>query len=120
MDINRFTEKAQEALAAAQRLALRFQQQQVDVEHVVLALLDQEHGLAPAILAKAGVAVEALKLRVQRELEKLPRVTSTTGAADQVYVTGRLNRLQFLTIRRYLSLVFLALVTLLLVLVLWT
>jgi ATP-dependent Clp protease ATP-binding subunit ClpB len=93
MDINRFTEKAQEALAAAQRLATRFSNQQVDVDHLLLALLDQEQGLATAILEKAGVAVDALKLRVQRELEKLPKVSSPTGATDQVYVTGRLNRL---------------------------
>jgi ATP-dependent Clp protease ATP-binding subunit ClpB len=93
MDINRFTEKAQEGLAAAQRLASRFSNQQVDVEHVLLALLDQQQGLAPAILDKASVPVEPLKLRVQRELEKLPKVSSPTGATDQVYVTGRLNRL---------------------------
>jgi ATP-dependent Clp protease ATP-binding subunit ClpB len=93
MDINRFTEKAQEALGAAQRLATRFSNQQVDVDHLLLALLDQEQGLASAILSKAGVPVEPLKLRVQRDIEKLPRVSSPTGATDQVYVTGRLNRL---------------------------
>jgi ATP-dependent Clp protease ATP-binding subunit ClpB len=93
MDINRFTEKAQDALSSAQRLASRFGNPQVDVEHVALALLDQEHGLAPAILTKAGVAVEALKLRIQREVERLPKVSSSTGGADQVYVSGRLNRL---------------------------
>jgi ATP-dependent Clp protease ATP-binding subunit ClpB len=93
MDINRFTEKAQEGLAAAQRLAARFSNQQVDVEHLLLALLDQEQGLAPASLGKGDVSVEALKVRVQREIEKLPRVTTPSGGPDQVYVTGRLNRL---------------------------
>jgi ATP-dependent Clp protease ATP-binding subunit ClpB len=93
MDFNRFTEKAQEALAGAQRLATRFGQQQVDVEHLLLSLLDQEGGLAPAILSKAGVAVEALKLRLQRELERLPRVSGASGGSDQVAISGRLNRL---------------------------
>lgn len=93
MDINRFTEKAQEALQGAHRLATRFGNQQVDVEHLLLAMLDQEQGLTPAILEKAGVAVEPLKLRVQRELEKLPRVTGAGGSPEQVYLTARLNRL---------------------------
>jgi ATP-dependent Clp protease ATP-binding subunit ClpB len=93
MDLNRFTEKAQAALAGAQRLATRLGQQQVDVEHLLLTLLDQDDGLAPAILNKAGVSVDALKLRVHRELERLPRVSGPSGGPEQVYVTGRLNRL---------------------------
>jgi ATP-dependent Clp protease ATP-binding subunit ClpB len=93
MDINRFTEKTQEALQAAQRLSTRFGNQQVDIEHLLLALLDQEGGLAPAILNKANVPVEPLKLRVQRDVERLPKVSSASGSPDQVYVTARLNRL---------------------------
>ena len=93
MDINRFTEKAREALQSAHSLATRFGNQQVDIEHVLLALLDQDKGLAPAILGKAGVAVDALKLRVQRDVEKLPRVSGPSGGPDQIAVTGRLNRL---------------------------
>jgi ATP-dependent Clp protease ATP-binding subunit ClpB len=93
MDINRFTEKAQEALTGAQRLAARFGQQQVDVEHLLLAMLDQDQGLAPAVLSKADIPVEALKLRVQREVERLPRVSGASGSTDQVHVSSRLNRL---------------------------
>ena len=55
MDINRLTEKAQEALRTAQGEAIRYGHQQVDVEHLLLALLDQEGGLATSILDKAGV-----------------------------------------------------------------
>jgi ATP-dependent Clp protease ATP-binding subunit ClpB len=90
MDINRFTEKAQEALSAANQLAVRMGQQQMDAEHLLLALLQQEPGLAVSILRKSDVNTEALKSRVQSELERLPRVS---GAGDQVYVSGRLNRL---------------------------
>jgi ATP-dependent Clp protease ATP-binding subunit ClpB len=93
MDINRFTEKAQEALQAAQRLGVRFGHQQIDVEHLLLALLEQEQGLASAILNKADVSPEAVKIRVQREVERLPRVSGPSGAPDQFYVTGRLNQL---------------------------
>jgi ATP-dependent Clp protease ATP-binding subunit ClpB len=91
MDMNRFTEKSQEALQAAHRLASRLNHQQIDVEHLLLALLDQEHGLASGLLAKAEIPVEAVKLRLHRELEKMPRVTGTTG--DNIGITGRLNRL---------------------------
>ncbi|HYV35455.1 MAG TPA: Clp protease N-terminal domain-containing protein, partial [Gemmataceae bacterium] len=90
MDMNRFTEKSQEALQGAHRLAAKFNHQQIDVEHLLLALLDQERGLTSALLAKAEIPVEAVKLRVHRELEKLPRVT---GGGDNLGITGRLNRL---------------------------
>src|SRR5262249_38122312 len=93
MDINRFTESAQQGLSAAQTKAARYGNQQVDVEHLLPALLDQERGLASSILNKAEIHTDALKQRVGQELERLPKVSGPTGAADQIYVTGRLNRL---------------------------
>src|SRR5258708_11136692 len=93
MDINKFTEKAQEALQAAQKLAVRFNNQQIDVEHLLVALLDQEKGLAPAILSKAGVSLDSVMVRAQREIEKLPRVTGSGGAPDHFYLTGRMQKL---------------------------
>ena len=93
MDFNRFTEKAQEALSAAQSKAIRSSHQQVDVEHLLAALLEQEQGLAASILTRASVALEALKRRVDQELDRLPKVSGPSGAPDQVYITGRLNRL---------------------------
>ena len=92
MDINRFTEKAQQALGGAQSLASRMQHPQVDVEHLLLSLLDQEQGLAAAILQKADISTDALKLRVHRELERLPHVSGAAGAPDQVHVSSRLHR----------------------------
>ncbi len=93
MDINRLTEKAQEALRAAQSKAVRYGNQQIDVEHLLAALLEQEGGLAPAIFAKAGVNVEGIKSRIEQELNRLPKVSGPGGPPDQIYVTGRLNRL---------------------------
>jgi ATP-dependent Clp protease ATP-binding subunit ClpB len=93
MDINRLTEKAQEALRAAQSEATRLGHQQIDVEHLLLALLDQEGGLARSILDKSGVDADQVRERVETELARLPKVSSTTGAAGEVYITGRLNRL---------------------------
>lgn len=93
MDINRFTEKVQEALRSAQSKSIRLSNQQIDVEHLLSALLEQEGGLAPAILNKADIPVEPLRARIEQELGRIPKVTSSGGAADQVYVTGRLQKL---------------------------
>jgi ATP-dependent Clp protease ATP-binding subunit ClpB len=93
MDMNRLTEKAQEAIRSAQSLAVRMGHQQIDVEHLLLSLLEQERGLVPAILTKADVSADALKIRLQRELERQPRVSGAGGSPDQFYVSGRLNRL---------------------------
>ena len=93
MDINRFTEKLQEAIRSAQSKAARYGHQQIDVEHLLAALLDQEGGLAPSILAKAGLQPEPLLRRIEAELDRLPKVSGPSGGPDQVYVTARLNKL---------------------------
>ena len=92
MDINRFTEKAQEAVRGAQTLATRYGNQQVEVEHLLHALLDQQGGLVPSILTRAGVNVEPLKESVERDINKMPKVTGPSGPVDQVYITARLNK----------------------------
>ena len=92
MDINRFTEKLQEAVRAAQTKAVRYGHQQLDVEHLLASLLEQDNGLAGSILTRAGVALDALRRRVDQELDRMPKVSSPTGGADQIYITGRLNR----------------------------
>ena len=93
MDLARFTEKAQQALQAAQSAALRYGHQQVDVEHLFAALLLQDDGLAPAIFNKADVPPVPVLRALEKELERLPKVAGSSGTLDQVYVTGRLNRL---------------------------
>jgi ATP-dependent Clp protease ATP-binding subunit ClpB len=93
VDINRFTEKAQQALQAAQASAVKRGHQQIDGEHLLLALLDQEPGLAVSILRKADVDVNTLRQRVERELDKVPRVSTVSGDDDRAYLSGRLNRL---------------------------
>ena len=93
MDPNRFTEKLQEALRAAHSKAIRLSNQQVDVEHLAAALLEQEGGLAPAILLKAEANLEQIHRRLDEELQRLPKVSSPSGGPDQIYITGRLQRL---------------------------
>src|SRR5580693_8041052 len=93
MDINRFTEKLQEAIRAAQSKATRYGHQQLDVEHLFASLLEQEGGLAGSILSRAGVNIDTLRTRLDQELDRLPKVTGPSGAPDQIFVTARLNRL---------------------------
>src|SRR5262245_30112079 len=93
MDINRFTESVQQGLSAAQSKAARYGNQQVDVEHLLAALLEQERGLAGSIFNKAEINVDGVKTRVEQELQRLPKVSGPSGAPDQIYVTGQLNRL---------------------------
>jgi ATP-dependent Clp protease ATP-binding subunit ClpB len=93
MDINRFTQKGQEAISSAQTKAVRYSHQQIDVEHLLASLLEQEGGLATSILNKADISTDSLKRRVEQELDRMPKVSAPAGGPDQVYVTGRLNRL---------------------------
>src|ERR1700694_4565463 len=93
MDFNRLTEKVQQAVQAAQSNAIRHGNQQVDVEHLLAALLEQENGLALSLFLKADFPAEAILRRIDQEIDRLPKVSSPTGAPDQVYVTGRLNQL---------------------------
>ncbi len=79
MDFNRFTEKLQEAVRSAQSIAVQHGNQQIDTEHLMLALLDQEGGLAPSILNKADARVDALRTRFQQEVDRLPKVSGTGG-----------------------------------------
>ena len=67
MDINRLTEKAQEAVRATQSEATRQGHQQIDVEHLLLALLEQEGGLTKSILEKSNVDPDLVRQRVQAE-----------------------------------------------------
>ncbi|MGE5853051.1 MAG: ATP-dependent chaperone ClpB [Deltaproteobacteria bacterium] len=93
MDINRLTQKAQEALGSAHSKAARYGHQQVDVEHLLAALLEQDGGLAISILEKLSIDSAAVKRRLDQELERMPRVSGGGASADQIYITGRLNRL---------------------------
>ena len=63
MDFNRLTEKMQQALQAAQSKAVRLSHQQIDVEHLLTALIEQENGLAPSLLIKAGIAPDQVHRR---------------------------------------------------------
>jgi ATP-dependent Clp protease ATP-binding subunit ClpB len=85
MDLKRCTDKAEEALRSAQKLAGQFEQQQIESEHLLLALLEQESGVVPAILSKAGIDTRQLRDRLTGEIQRLPKVRG----GDQPETLGR-------------------------------
>ncbi|MER7837700.1 ATP-dependent chaperone ClpB [Streptomyces sp. NPDC096040] len=93
MDMNRLTQKSQEALQEAQTAAVRMGQTEVDGEHLLLALLDQEDGLVPRLVQQAGGEPKELRAAVKEDLSRRPRVTGPGAAPGQVFVTQRLSRL---------------------------
>ena len=91
MNLEKYTEKAQEAVVLAQQWGLRLDHQQVDGEHLALALAEQEEGLIPRLLWVLGINPEDFSKELKRELDKQPKVYG--NAASQVYPTRRLNQL---------------------------
>ncbi|HOE74124.1 MAG TPA: Clp protease N-terminal domain-containing protein, partial [Deltaproteobacteria bacterium] len=66
MDVNKLTQKTQEAIQNAQNIAARLQQVELDVEHVLMALLEQADGLIPRILAKMDIPVDTVVSEVHK------------------------------------------------------
>ncbi|WP_328861800.1 ATP-dependent chaperone ClpB [Streptomyces sp. NBC_00306] len=93
MDMNRLTQKSQEALQEAQTIAGRLNQTEVDGEHLLLALLDQPDGLIPRLFDQAGADTRALRSAVSAELARRPKVTGPGASPGQVFVTQRLAKL---------------------------
>ena len=75
MNPNKLTTKAQEALQTAQTLAQEHGHQALELEHLLLALLDQREGAVPATLQKMDIQPEAIKKTVETVLAKRPRVS---------------------------------------------
>ncbi|HEY2724221.1 MAG TPA: Clp protease N-terminal domain-containing protein, partial [Pseudonocardiaceae bacterium] len=90
MDMNRLTQKSQEALQEAQNLGTRYGHTEVDGEHLLLALLDQQDGLVPRLSSQFDV--DGLRAAVQTDLQRRPRVTGPGASPGQVAVTQRLAR----------------------------
>ncbi len=88
MDYDTFTEKAKEVLATAQNILIERHHNQLDVEHLLLALLRQQEGLAAQVLERCGVNTEAAASEVEKSLERVPQVFPR-GGEMQIYVTPR-------------------------------
>ena len=91
MNLERYTEKAQQAIVLAQEWAIRLDQQQVDGEHLALALVEQEEGLIPRLLEAANVNPHEVSRELKQELERSPKVYGSS--VSNVYATRRFNQL---------------------------
>jgi len=91
MDPNRLTEKAQDAMRQAQSLAQRQGNTQIEAEHLAVALLEQEGGVAARVVEKAGASPATLVQRLQQALSRMPRVSGPGAQGGQVYISPRVN-----------------------------
>ena len=87
---DKLTIKSQEAVQSAQGIAEQKGNQQIEVEHLLVALIDQEEGVVNPILKKLGADPSGIRKELERELDRIPKV-SGPGAIAQVYITQRLN-----------------------------
>ena len=91
MQMEKFTLKAQEVLQEAKAIAERRNHQQIDVEHLLLALLEQKEGIVIPIFQKLGANVDLIVSQLEGELNRIPKVTG--GGAGQVYLSSRVNEI---------------------------
>lgn len=93
MRFERFTERAQDAAARAYEILQRYSHNQVDTEHLLLALLEQPDGVIPQILEKLSVDMELIKRRLDDVLRASPKVAIYGGGTGQVFITPRVKRI---------------------------
>ena len=90
MNLNQFTQKSVEAVQAAQQMASARQNQQIEQEHLLLALLEQKEGLIPQLMQKAGVDATSLRQKLTAAVERLPQVSGS--GAGQMYLSRDLEQ----------------------------
>ncbi len=90
MDLNSFTQKAQEAVQGTGTIAARYRNQQIDCGHLLLAMLEQSGGLVTTLLKNMDAPVDRIKQKTESHLEGLPQVSGPGG--EQVYMTQTMRR----------------------------
>jgi len=93
MDMNKLTQKSQEAIHQAQALAVRFGHQELDGEHLLLALLEESDGLVPRLFQRMDVPGDSFCQALSTELRQRPKVSGPGAEAGKIYVTQRFQRL---------------------------
>ncbi|MBE6956864.1 MAG: ATP-dependent chaperone ClpB [Ruminococcaceae bacterium] len=92
MNLNQLTQRSQQALQGAQALAGRYGNQQLEQAHLLLALVQDEEGLVPQLLAAMGLTLPSFRAAATDRVEKLPKVSGGGREADKVYITQELDR----------------------------
>jgi ATP-dependent Clp protease ATP-binding subunit ClpB len=92
MDINKMTQKMQEAVMRAQSLAVENNHQEIDTIHLLLALLEQEEGLTTRILQKIHVDVTEFEQKANQQLQKKTKITGSGVEAGKIYITNGLQQ----------------------------
>ena len=87
MNTNQYTQKTLEALQAAQQLAVEYQHNALEPEHLLHALASQEQGLIPQLLQKLNVDPGSFAAAVAEKLSALPRVSGSGRDPDKVYIS---------------------------------
>jgi ATP-dependent Clp protease ATP-binding subunit ClpA len=93
MRFERFTERAQDAAARAYEILQRYGHNQVDTEHILLALLEQTDGAVPQVLEQINIDVNALRDEVDKMLRAMPKAAIYGGGTGQVFITPRVKRI---------------------------
>ncbi len=93
MRFDRFTERAQEAAQRAAEIIQRYGHNQIDTEHILLALIEQPQGVVPQILEQLNVDADALSERLDYILRTSPKANIFGGGAGQIFITPRVKRI---------------------------
>ena len=92
MNMNQFTQRSLAAIQGAQELAVEHGNQQIEQEHLLLALLTDGQGFIPQLLSAMGMTVPSFSAAVKAEVERLPKVSGGGREADKVYVAQDVDR----------------------------
>src|SRR5512137_263354 len=93
MRFDRFTERAQEAAQRAAEIIARYGHNQIDTEHILLALIEQPGGVIPQILEMLNINAQALTERLDQTLRMTPKANIFGGGAGQIFITPRVKRI---------------------------
>jgi len=89
MNIQKLTQKSIEAVQAAQNMSIEYGNQQIEQEHLLLCLINDEEGLIPQLFLKCDVSVQLLRSRLEQAVSALPKVGGVSS--DRVSISPRLD-----------------------------
>src|SRR3972149_9027062 len=92
MRFDRFTERAQDAAQRAAEIIQRYGHNQIDTEHILLALMEQPQGVIPQILEKLNVDIESLSEKIDQQLRNSPKANIYGGGAGPIFIPPRVQR----------------------------